>query len=207
MLQFRLRAHAQLFLFLQGESNHMNPVKTTIWSDGCSKLSSVAHMVNFCYSDGCCYWPECLRSELRERGYLNFLSLKWKSICILSEWKYSWVLSIFYHVWMWLSRNLPELYNAILVWFLSYLNRKLMCAPDACMVSLLSEKSTFLLPRTTQFHGLTVSSMALYPLQHIYGLIGSMIIWYQPFYLIWSLGNEFRVPDACVHLMLVILFW
>jgi hypothetical protein len=42
-------------------------VKTTIWSDGCSKLNSVAHMVNFCYSDGCCYWPECLRSEQRER--------------------------------------------------------------------------------------------------------------------------------------------
>jgi hypothetical protein len=70
-------------------------VKTTIWSDGCSKLSSVAHMVNFYFSDGCCCWPECLRSKLRERGYLNFFSLKWKCICILSEWKYIWVLSIF----------------------------------------------------------------------------------------------------------------
>jgi hypothetical protein len=47
-------------------------VKTSIWSDGCSKLSSVAHMVNFYFSDGCCCWPECLRSKLRERGYLNF---------------------------------------------------------------------------------------------------------------------------------------
>jgi hypothetical protein len=81
-----------------------------------------------------------------------------------------------------------------------------MCAPDASMVSLLSEKSTFLLPRTTQFHGLTVSSMALYLLQHIYGLIGSMIIWYQPIYLIWSLGNEFRVPDACHSILITIPF-
>jgi hypothetical protein len=49
-------------------------VKTTIWSDGCSKLNSVAHMVNFCYSDGCCYWPECLRSEQRERLSEFFIS-------------------------------------------------------------------------------------------------------------------------------------
>jgi hypothetical protein len=48
-------------------------VKTTIWSDGCSKLSSVAHMVNFYFSDGCCCWPECLRSKLRERERLSEL--------------------------------------------------------------------------------------------------------------------------------------
>jgi hypothetical protein len=64
--------------------------------------------------------------------------------CILSKWKYIWGLSIFYHVWMWLSRYLPEsrLYgfsliwtesscaHLMLVWFLSYQRRVHFCSPE-----------------------------------------------------------------------------
>jgi hypothetical protein len=96
-------------------------VKTTIWSDGCLKFRSVAHMVNLCYSDDCCYWPECLRNEQRER---------------LSEFFVSEMKIYLRFIWM-------KIYLSV-IYILSCVNVNVQKSPrviqcHACMVSLLSE--------------------------------------------------------------------